>query len=237
MPSAADFSIPPSLAAMAFLRTGFMLGLALASSVVAAWCRAPRLGTWLLGAGAALVVGYAGALGLASLGSGERVLAPGSAKYFCEIDCHLAYSVAAVERREGASGLELVVHVAVRFDPETTSPGRGDAPVTPNPRLVEVVDAAGRHYPVSPTETRAYHQANRASASLTDPLRPGESYAVALVFPVPSGIEEPRLWITGGNWVNRLLIGHERSPGHGKVYLALDQAGVADGVGRTGVSG
>jgi len=232
--SAADIATPAPLAALAFLATGLLLGLTLVAAVVAIWRRAPRWGLWLLSAAGALTLGYAGVLGLTSLRSGDRVLPRGGAKYFCELDCHLAYSVAAVGGLDEGPGVgELVVHLAVRFDPETVSPRRGDAPLTPNPRIVEVVDAAGRRYGLSRAATIRYREVHGASASLETPLRPGESVIVPLVFEVPSGIQKPMLWISGGDWINRLLIGHEQSPGHGKVYLALDGHGHrASAVGR-----
>jgi len=48
-----------------------------------------------LGAGAALTIaaGYFILLSGVSLASSEEVLRPGGWKYFCEIDCHLAYSL------------------------------------------------------------------------------------------------------------------------------------------------
>lgn len=217
--SANDITISAPLAAVAFLGTALVLGLILFAAVVAAWRRAPRLGAMLLAAGSVVVLGYGGVLAIASLRSQDRVLPQGGAKYFCELDCHLAYSVAGVERVPDGTRERLVVRVSVRFDPATIGPRRGDAPLTPNPRLVEVVDAAGRHYPAS-TGARGVPPGG-GSATLADPLRPGESTIVSLSFDLPADVRDPRLWITGGDWVNRLLIGHERSPGHGKVYLAL----------------
>src|SRR5260370_42247934 len=52
-----------------------------------------------LGGGAVLVIalGYFMLLTGVSLASSEEVLPPGGWKYFCEIDCHLAYSMAATQ--------------------------------------------------------------------------------------------------------------------------------------------
>ena len=96
----------------------------------------------LVGAGAVV---YFGLLFGFSLGSREVTLAPGEEKYFCEIDCHLAYSVRA--SREGLQNGQRVLHVALRtrFDETTTSPTRPkNAPLTPNPREVVLVDGQGR---------------------------------------------------------------------------------------------
>src|SRR5262245_29872536 len=49
--------------------------------------------------GAALVAGgYLGVLLIVSFTSHERVLALGERKYFCEIDCHEAYTIAGVRQ-------------------------------------------------------------------------------------------------------------------------------------------
>src|SRR5215831_17778140 len=45
-----------------------------------------------------LIVGYGALLLGFSLCSRERTLARGQEKYFCELDCHLAYSVQNLER-------------------------------------------------------------------------------------------------------------------------------------------
>jgi hypothetical protein len=54
--------------------------------------------------------------------------------------------------------------------------------------------------------------------------RPGESYQTTLVFDLPEGVQNPRLLLTDPWPVNRLLIGHENSFFHKKVYFRLDPA-------------
>ena len=89
----------------------------------------------------------------ASATSHEWSLAPGEEKYFCEIDCHLAYSVAGVEQmktiaggetKQTAAGTLYLVTVRTRFDEHTISPHRGDGPLFPSPREVKLVDDQGR---------------------------------------------------------------------------------------------
>ena len=84
----------------------------------------------------------------ASVFSHNRVLAPGEEKHICEIDCHLAYSVAATKAEALPSGgLREIVTVKVRFDEETISSRRPrDATLTPNSRYVALVDDGGHQY-------------------------------------------------------------------------------------------
>jgi len=170
----------------------------------------------------------------ASAASSERALAPGEEKYFCEIDCHLAYSVATVEKaktlgsgsaQRAASGAFYVVAVRTRFDEHTISPHRGDGPLAPSPRIITLEDAAGRSYPISPEGQQALENALGARwTPLTQPLRPGDWYATQLVFDVPSGARGLRLLIASPvalEWLGRILIGGEDSIFHKKVYLQL----------------
>ncbi len=98
----------------------------------------------LAGAGA-----YAGSLSAVSLASRERVLGLGEQKYFCEVDCHVAYAVedVATTKLLGAppdqatpAGTFYVVRVKTWFDERTISSHRGYATLKPNPREVVVVD-------------------------------------------------------------------------------------------------
>src|SRR6266850_3734162 len=98
---------------------------------------------------AAVIVGGAGTGAylllsvIASVTSRDRVLAPGEEKHICEIDCHLAYSVAGAKAEPQPSGrVRYVVTVKVRFDEETISSRRPkDASLSPNSRYVALVDA------------------------------------------------------------------------------------------------
>jgi hypothetical protein len=165
---------------------------------------------------AALIVGAAGAgayvllFGIASVSSRDRVLAPGEEKHICEIDCHLAYSVAGVKTEPVASGgTRYTVSVKVRFDEATISPRRPkDASLSPNSRYVALVDAAGNTYPGS-------------TEGLKRRLIPGESYTTDIVFDVPAGATGARLVLRNDDFETHFIIGHENSIGHGKVSFGL----------------
>ena len=143
-------------------------------------------------------------LGL-SLASKDTVLETGQLKYFCELDCHQAYSVQGVTREPNRA----VVAVKAWFDPDTTSPKRGDSPLTFDNRQIELVDSQGRRYAPAPVDLR------RA-------LRPGESFVVDLAFPVPSDARDLRLLITEpDHFPTQLLLGHENSLLHKKIWFKV----------------
>src|SRR6266702_3642548 len=81
-----------------------------------------RITLWTLVGGAGLyLLLFLGA----SVFSHNRVLAPGEEKHICEIDCHLAYAVAASKSESLPSGLvRHTVTVKVRFDEATISSRR-----------------------------------------------------------------------------------------------------------------
>jgi hypothetical protein len=115
------------------------------------------------------------------------------------------------------------VTVRTRFDEQTINPGRGNAPLFPNSRVVAVQDARGERYSPSPAATRAIEQASSADKPISTPLRPGEYYTTAFVFDLPEKVESPALLINEGELVTHFLIGHENSPLHRKVLFRLDE--------------
>jgi hypothetical protein len=217
----ADLPMPEfaPFVAMAFLGTGLLLFVCAVGAAISLAFRNRRVAGWI-GAAAALVALAYGALLLgASLLSRDRTLARGEKKYFCEIDCHLAYSVTDVVRVGGSP--YVAVTLRTWFDQNTIAPWRGDSSLSPNPRVVYAVDAIGRRVEPTAAGQRAWEAEHGPSTPLTRPLHPGESYTTTLVFEAPAGPEGLRLFVGDPPGVEELLIGHENSPLHGKVYLAL----------------
>jgi len=212
----------PSLAplvALAFLGAGFVLVVAAVSAGIAFAARRVRLAWWLGGAALVIALGYAVLLVGASVASRDRTLRPGERKYFCETDCHIAYDVTS---SESAGDRGRAITLRTWFDPSTIAPFRGDAPLSPGPRTVYVLDEGGRRYEPSPEATAAWQKAHAGSTPLGRELRPGESYTTTLVFDLPTGVRVTRLFVgdpPGG--VEKVLIGHENSPLHGKIYLPV----------------
>lgn len=208
---------------LAFLGAGFALAVSGVGAAVAFAAGRRTLARLLGGAALAVGSGYATALVASSLLSPGRTLASGEKKYFCEIDCHLAYSVVRSAREEGG----LAVTVRTWFDPATIASFRGDAPLTPNPREVWLELADGRRLAPSERATAAWRARHGETASLTDSLRPGESYETTFVFEAPGADSDARLFLGDPPGIERLLIGHENGPFHGRTLFALPRAGAA----------
>jgi hypothetical protein len=165
-----------------------------------------------------------------SLASGARTVEPGNAKYFCEIDCHLAYSVVGSRRAETlgpARGTFQVVTLRVWFDPRTTSARRDDSPLYPNPRAVRVLDADGNEFYRSVPGQAGLEAVEGRQPPLTQPLRPGESYTTSIVFDVAPQTHSAALLLTETDLVTHLLIGHENSLMHRPIPFRLTDSSSA----------
>jgi hypothetical protein len=213
------------LAALCFLGTlGLTVMLLIATLVLLfrrrAWARYTLLATLIL------LAGYAAALGAFSWASYDRTAKRGEEKFFCALDCHIAYSVQNVERVKAigdatSQGEFVVVTLRSHFDERTIAPWRGNGALVPDPPKLDLVDGSGRDVPNSPTGQKAWEKATAKSHSLSDPLRPGESYETTWVFEVPTDVQSLRLYAGWHGFPEYLLIGDEASPGHGKTYFAL----------------
>lgn len=207
------------LVILAFLGTAFLLVCAAIGAGVAAVARRPGLAKGLGGGGLTAAVVYSTLLLAAALFSHERTLAPGERKYFCEMDCHIAYEVTGAAAPDATTR---VVTVRSWFDPSTIASFRGNGPLFPNPRTIWLVDDAGRHHEPDSAATAKWDEAHGSpSTPLDRELRPGESYTTNLAFTVPPGARGLRLFIGSSVGPERLLIGHEFSPLHGRIYFAL----------------
>jgi hypothetical protein len=215
------------LVTLLFLGCGFVTFTCLVIALVAAAGKARMVAKFALGGAALTAIGYATVLFGVAFASSNKTLPPGNWKYFCEADCHIAYSIESVQEAStlgpeakpiAARGQFIVVRLKTWFDEKSIAPFRGNSPLTPDPRTVKLVDDAGRYFsPASQTATSL----RDSPTSLTTPLRPGESYVTTLVFDLPTDAHNPRLLISDSEPVTKLLVDHENSPLHGKIYLAL----------------
>jgi hypothetical protein len=214
----ADAYVPQlaPLVVLAFLGAGFVLAVSGVGAAVAFAAGRARLARLLAGAALTVASGYCVALVAASLLSRERTLAAGEKKYFCEMDCHLAYSVSRTAREDGRR----VVSLRTWFDPSTIASFRGNAPLTPNPREVWL-EVGGRRVAPSPEATRAWREGHGERRTLSDALRPGESYETTFVFDAPNGPGPARLFVGDPEGLEALLIGHENSPLHRRVFFEI----------------
>lgn len=216
-----------------FLGTALLLGV----SFLVLFYGAARRSSFFarLGVGAVLTIatGYLLLLTSVSFASSEKVLPAGGWKYFCEIDCHLAYSLVGAQSAAALGpemqqifprGKFVVVRVKTWFDERTISARRGNGPLTPNARKVVLVDDTERSFAPSAESQSAFARLGNSSTPTTEPLRPGESYTTDFVFDVPKDVRGLRLLITEDDPETRLVIGHENSLLHKKIYLGVDSA-------------
>lgn len=217
------------LVVLSFLFTGFLLAV-MGVVFLYAWAAGKRSFARKVFVAALVVAStYGGALLVSSLRSSEKVLAAGQQKYFCEIDCHLVYSVTSVTtvktlgsgpKQATAAGTFYVVTVKTWFDERTISSHRAkDMPLSPNRRVVRVLDDQGRSYRTSLEGLKALE--NASVVPLTQQLRPGDSYESVLVFDLPADVTNPRLLLANWGPISRFLIGHENSFLHKKIFFRL----------------
>ena len=212
-PPSSNMNFPAPLAVMAFLGAAAGVFLALAAAAIAWFARKQKFArTCLLTVASGAAIYIALLLGF-SLASHPQVLTRSQEKYFCEIDCHLAYSLRDVKTEPASGSTRYLVTIRTRFDETTTSPSRPkDAPLTPSPRTVLLLDAAGHEYLPVATE----------GTPLFTPLKPSGSYTTQLAFDVPPDAKSLRLLITTTPaWPDRIVIGDENSLLHHKTYFAL----------------
>ena len=215
---------------MAFLGTSIVLVLCLLLALIGALRKSRVLVLTGLALGLALTLVYGTVLLGLSLFSSETVLAEGAWKYFCEIDCHIAYAVAGVQVAHSVSpemqpiatsGKFVIVQLKTWFDPSTISAHRGDAPLVPSERKVILLDGAGHVFGESSRAENVLAAAALHSTPLRTPLRPGESYVSYLVFEIPDESSRLLLLLTSADSLDAALWSHENSPFHKKAYFAL----------------
>lgn len=209
---ASNMNFPAPLAALGFLAGCGGLFFSFLAILAAFFVKRPR---WALLICALVAFGalvYFGLLFGFALSSQEKVLARGQEKYFCEIDCHLAYSVVNVETAPAGNDVVYRITLSTRFDETTISPRRPkDSPLNPSPRVVVLADSRGTQY----------FPQGLSGTGLVTPLKPGESYTTILTFAVPREAANLRLLVTSPGWPERLLIGDEQTPLHKETWFQL----------------
>lgn len=222
------------LVVLVFLGTIFLLGTGLLVLFYGAARRSPFFAKLGAGAMATIAAGYFLLLSGVSLASSEETLPPDSWKYFCEIDCHIAYSLTDAQtaaalgpemQQTSAKGKFMLLRVRTWFDERTISARRGNAPLTPNRRKVLLLDDTGRSYARSASAEAELARLGQSSTPLTKALRPGESYTTDFVFDVPNDARRLRLLVAEDDPETHFVIGHENSWWHKKIYFDADARG------------
>lgn len=207
-----NVNLEAPLAALALLGTAFLIFLAAIVLIQSLIVRKLRRAKFVMLVMAAVLGLYGSAVVAFSFASHYQLLTRGQEKHFCELDCHLAYSIVNVApAAASADGMLVTVTIKTRFDETTISPARGNALLYPNPRAITLYDDRGNRY--------APH--SEGGTSFTTPLRPGESYTTDVVFNLPTGVKPARLLLNESDWITHAVIGHENSPFHKKTEFQL----------------
>jgi hypothetical protein len=221
------------LVVLLFLATGLVLSACILLLFYGAARRSSSIAMLAGGSAFTIAMGYLLLLAGVSSASSEKILPTGSWKYFCEIDCHIAYSLIGAEtasalgpemQQISAHGKFIIVRVKTWFDKSTISSQRGNGPLTPNRRKIVLLDDTRRSFPPAVGSQAVLLRFGSISAPLTQALRPGESYTSDFLFDVPKDARGLRLLITEDDPESRLVIGHENSLLHKKIYFAVDSA-------------
>lgn len=225
-----NVNLSAPIGALAFLGTGFVFAVAALVLIQSLIVRKGRRARIVLLGMLGLAVLYLAAILAFSFASHEKVLARGDEKHFCELDCHLAYSVANVRqaktlgspsRQSSARGVYTIVTVKTRFDETTIGPSRGNAMLYPNSRALTVFDEHGNRYGSSSEGQRALDASQSSGTPFTTPLRPGESYTTDVAFDLPADMKTATMLVNEGEWMTHFIVGHENSPLHRKTKFQL----------------
>jgi hypothetical protein len=144
-----------------------------------------------------------------SVRSHARVLAPGNVTRFCGfyLDCHMGAAVVDVRRTPSLGAPPNEVRAAGEFYVVTlsvTSDARRATLRLDNPPAV-IVDALGSVYQRSALGERALATAVGPAIRLDHPV-PGDShFTTPLVFDLPLDVRRPRLLLTDGSPIARLI--------------------------------
>jgi hypothetical protein len=225
-----NVNLAAPIGVLAFLGAASLLLVAGLVLIYSLLTKKPRIGKLSAISIAVIACVYLSVMLIFSVASSKTALARGQEKHFCEIDCHLAYSIIDVSqsktlgesaKQTTAAGLYHVVTIKTRFDETTISPTRGNGLLYPNSRVLTVIDENGRVFYPSPEAQHSLEQSRGADTPMTAPLRPTESYTSRFVFDLPADVRNPVLLISEAEWVTHFVIGHENSLWHKKTAFQM----------------
>jgi hypothetical protein len=189
--------------------------------------------TFAGGAGILIVAYFAGVI-TASAASSEETIAQGNTKWFCGfyLDCHLGMSVegsetlASLPTPAGELKPKGVFHVvAVRLHNSARNPKIDMLLYQPRARIV---DAFGNSYERSKTAEAALSPNERPPALGTETKVSHTPVDATLVFDLPANIQNPRMLVTEGWIVDRVLelalIADENSILHKRAFFEIEDA-------------
>jgi len=215
-----NVNLAAPIGALALLGTGFILLVGAILLIQALIVRKRGRAKISLAVMVMLAAIYFGVMLIFSMVSHDKLLTRGEEKRFCELDCHLAYSIINTAQAKTigdngkpaiAQGQFTIVTIQTRFDETTIGPGRGDGLLYPNGRALTLIDERGNRY----------RPAIQIGTPMTSPLRPAEAYTTQVAFDLPENAKATALLINEDGWETHLIVGHENSPFHGKARFQL----------------
>jgi hypothetical protein len=216
-----NVNLAAPVGALALLGTAFLFSVAALVLIQSLIVRKRRRAKFVFIAMLLIAGAYLAAILIFSFASHEKALARGEEKHFCEIDCHLAYSIVNTRQTKTlgdapgqttARGQFTVITIRTRFDETTTSLSRGNGLLYPNSRALTLIDDRGNRY----------GPAAQFGTPLTTALRPGDSYTTDVAFDVPANANPATLLMNEGDWITHFVIGHENSPLHKKTSFQIN---------------
>ncbi len=160
-----------------------------------------------------------------SLASREQTLTAGQQKYFCGfyLDCHMSVAVINVQQAKMLGSGATQAAAQGNFYIVTVKVGNGAKRETiwlNEPKAV-VVDSTGREYGPSAAGLVALG----VESNMGEKVTAGSSYTTTLVFDLPMDVQNPRLDVTEGVWIDHavefFMIGDEDSALHKRTLLGL----------------
>jgi hypothetical protein len=215
-----NVNLAAPIGALALLGTGFTLLVGAILLIQALIVRKSGRAKLFLALMLTFGFAYFGVMLIFSVVSHDKLLARGEEKHFCELDCHLAYSITNTAQAKTiedngkpaiAQGQFTIVTIRTRFDETTIGPRRGDGLLYPNGRALTLIDERGNRY----------RPAIQIGTPMSSPLRPAETYSTQVAFDLPESVKATALLINEDSWETHLIVGHENSPFHGKARFQL----------------
>jgi len=208
---------------------------ACAIAFIASRRRRSAVARTILSGAAILAASYGAGVIAASASSREQTLAAGETKWFCGfyLDCHLGMSVERTETStsiatsNGSMQAKGVFHiVTLQLHNSAKNPNIDMTLYRP---VAKVVDASGREYSRSAVAEAAFAGSESRPGPLPSEAKVTHEETLAtMVFDLPSDIQQPRLLMTEGWIVDRVielgLINDENSLFHKKTLLSLESA-------------
>ena len=194
----------------------------------------PSVMRTFVGGAAILALAYSGGVIAASAASTERTIETGDIRWFCGfyLDCHLGMSVERTEKLAALPGANGPVKPAgafhvltLRLHNSAKNPNIDMLLYRPDARII---DALGNEYRRSTAGEAALGNGARPGSLGVETKVTHNPVDATIVFDLPANIQQPRLQVSEGWMVDRILelglIDDENSIFHRRSYFSIDKS-------------